>query len=106
MRARTTSLASPARTRSSTRPVSGLAPKSRPKSDFGRDQDRGSGLAIEHLPANAGSAGVGTPTLVVSGEPDRSRHGFGGAEAGLRSAMERAGIEPATSALQRRRSPS
>jgi hypothetical protein len=49
---------------------------------------------------------AGPPPLAVSRRTDRSRHGFGAAEAGLRSGVERTGIEPVTSGLQSQRSPS
>ncbi len=42
----------------------------------------------------------------IERRPKRSRHGFGGAEVGLRFGVERTGIEPVTSGLQSRRSPS
>src|SRR5258707_4542588 len=40
--------------------------------------------------------GRGTQRLAGSRRADRSRHGFGEAEAGLRSGVERTGIEPVT----------
>ena len=43
--------------------------------------------------------GRGSQRLAVSRRTDRSRHGFGAVEAGLRSGVGEAGIEPATSCL-------